>query len=188
MALFDPFPALDTPRLHLRAVTRDDAADMFRVNADPEVIRFLGRPPMASIEAMREKIDSILENLRNESAIGWTLIDAQTGAYVGGASLLRWDKAHFRAEVGYVVAKEHWGRGLVPEALGPILRFGFERMKLHSVEARIHPDNRASRRVAEKLGFAQEGYFRESYFNAATEAFEDTVVYSLVVGDFRRGA
>ena len=182
MSLFDPFPDLDTPRLHLRARTRADAEAMFRVNADPEVNRFTGRPPPASIEAVIEKIDARCEEIRNESAISWKFADPVTGAYLGGAGLMHWDKTHRRAEVGYMLARERWGQGLVTEALGPILRFGFERMNLHSVEARIHPDNRASRRVVEKLGFVQEGYLRESYLNTASGVFEDTVVYSRLVG------
>jgi len=182
MSLFDPFPDIDTPRLHLRAVTRADAEDMLRINADLEVIRFLARPPAASIDAIFEKIDSIQDDVRTESAISWKLADPVTGAYGGGAGLKCWDKTHRRAEVGYVLARERWGQGLATEALVPILRFGFERMNLHSVEARIHPDNGASRRVVEKLGFVQEGYLRESYFNTACGAFEDTVVYSRLAG------
>lgn len=178
MGLFDPFPDLDTPRLCLRALTRADADDMFRVHADPEVLRFIGRPKPASIDAIMERIDGMIESTRAEAGITWKLCDRATGAYVGGAGLKYWDKTHRRAEVGYILARERWGRGLATEALAPILRFGFERMRLHSVEARVHPDNRASRRVLEKVGFVQEGYLRESYFNSATGVFEDTVVYS----------
>lgn len=178
MSLFDPFPDLDTPRLHLRAVTRADADDMFRVNADPEVLRFIGRPPPASIDVIVERIEGMIASTRAETGITWKLCDRATGAYAGGAGLKYWDKTHCRAEVGYILAREHWGRGLATEALAPILRFAFERMLLHSIEARVHPDNRASRRVLEKLGFVQEGYLRESYFNSVTGLFEDTVVYS----------
>jgi ribosomal-protein-alanine N-acetyltransferase len=66
-----------------------------------------------------------------------------------------------------------------------ILRFGFEKMGLHSVEAKLHPDNRASRRVLEKLGFVKEGHLAESYFNAHLDVFEDTAIYSLLRRDHR---
>jgi ribosomal-protein-alanine N-acetyltransferase len=66
------------------------------------------------------------------------------------------------------------------EALGAMLDFGFTRMGLHSVEAHIHPANSGSRRVLEKLGFTQEGYFRENYYDPVEARFTDTAVYSLL--------
>ena len=66
------------------------------------------------------------------------------------------------------------------EALGALLDFAFTRMGLHSVEAQIHPANSGSRRVLEKLGFVQEGYFRENFYDPVEAQFTDTAVYSLL--------
>jgi ribosomal-protein-alanine N-acetyltransferase len=177
---FEPFPDLETPRLRLRAVTMDDAEDMFRVQADPRVWKYFGKAPPADVDAIRRKIAELDESVRAATGIRWAIVERETGAYLGGVGFWHWDKPHFRAEIGYEIAPSHWGRGLLPEALGPVLRFGFDRMALHSVEGRIHPDNRASARVLEKAGFVREGYFRESYFNDQQGVFEDTAVYSLV--------
>jgi ribosomal-protein-alanine N-acetyltransferase len=87
---------------------------------------------------------------------------------------------HSRAEIGYELAPEWWGRGAMTEALGAALRFGFTSMGLHSVEAHIHPDNTGSQRVLEKLGFVQEGYFRENYNDLVEGRFTDTAVFSLL--------
>ena len=54
---------------------------------------------------------------------------------------------HARAELGYVLAREHWGKGLMPEAVRAVIRFGFERMELNRVEARCIAENQASARV-----------------------------------------
>ncbi len=70
----------------------------------------------------------------------------------------------------------------MPEADGAMLRFGFEHMGLHSVEAQIEPNNTGSRRVLEKLGFVQEGYFRENFF--VNDTFTDTAVFSLLKTDW----
>jgi ribosomal-protein-alanine N-acetyltransferase len=59
---------------------------------------------------------------------------------------------------------------------------------LHSVEAQIHPANIGSRRVLEKLGFVQEGYFRENYYEPAESQFTDTVVFSLLQRDWAQQA
>ncbi len=177
---FDPFPELSTPRLRLRAPTQDDAEDMFRIFTDPRVFKYFGKKPPASVDDIRAKLAELAESVRTASGIRWAITDRTTGAYLGSAGLWHWDKPHFRAEAGYELSPSHWRQGIMPEALGAILRFGFDRMSLHSVEARIHPDNRASARVLEKLGFVQEGYFRENYFNDRDGVFEDTAHFSLL--------
>ena len=89
-------------------------------------------------------------------------------------------KPHFRAEIGYDLAPAFWGQGVMPEAVGAVLTFGFTTMGLHSVEAQIDPENTGSRRVLEKLGFVQEAYFRENFYVAAEARFTDTAVFSLL--------
>src|SRR5262249_44341190 len=151
-------PELETPRLRLRAVTMEDAEAMLRIVTDPRVRKYFGKKAPADVDAVRRKIAELHESLQTVTGIRWALVERATGDYLGGAGFWHWDKPHFRAEIGYEIAPSHWGRGLMPEALASILRFGFDRMALHSVEARINPDNRASARVLEKVGFVREGY------------------------------
>ena len=174
---FEPFPLIETPRLHLRAPTLDDEDAMFRVASDPLVLKYLCRAAPTR-EQTREKLVKVLDGIRGGTNILWMLIDRESGATLGSACLWNWDEPCFRAEVGYDLAPAWWGRGLVTEAMTAILRFGWKRMKLHSVEAQIHPENQASIRVVEKLGFQKEAHFRENHFNGVS--FEDTTVYSRI--------
>lgn len=175
-SLFDPFPAIETSRLRLRALTLEDEAEMYRVSSNPLVTKYLGRAAPTR-ERIREKIVQVLEGLSAQQSILWAVVDRESGAYLGSACLWNWDQASFHAEVGYDLDPARWGQGLIPEALAPVLRFGFEKMNLHRVEARVHPENRGSIRVLEKLGFEKEGHFREDHFNG--QSFEDTVAYGL---------
>ncbi len=72
------------------------------------------------------------------------------------------------------------------EAAAAVVAFGFESMGLHRAEAQIHPGNQGSRRVLEKLGFVQEGYIRENYYEPATDEFSDSVIFSLLRADWAR--
>lgn len=184
MSLFDPFPALSTARLQLRCHSIADSEVMFKTLSDPRVARFAGKAPPSSVDDVRAKIEMILDRIRAGDAVSWALEaaasveGAEAGDYLGSAALWRWDKPNARAEIGYEITPRAWGKGLMPEALAPIIAFGFDRMKLHSVEAKVHPDNTASIRVLTKLGFEREAYFRENhYYNGV---FEDTAVYSLL--------
>ena len=65
------------------------------------------------------------------------------------------------AEVGYVLNPEYWGKGIATEALTRVLRFGFEELKLHRIEARFIQENERSLHVMEKVGMTFEGVMRE---------------------------
>lgn len=180
MSPFEPFPTLATPRLQLRCPSLGDLEPMFRQATDPRVIKHVWRAPAASIEVTRAKLELILENLRKGDGVAWTLASPGDGSFLGTAALWRWDKPNFRVEIGYDLVPEAWGQGLVTEALEPVLRFGFEQMGLHSVEAHVHPDNVGSIRVLEKHGFRKEAHLRESVFHPVLGVFQDAAIYSLI--------
>jgi ribosomal-protein-alanine N-acetyltransferase len=79
--------------------------------------------------------------------------------------------------VGYWVDESHAGQGLVPEGVAVILRYGFEQLGLHRIEAAIVPRNRSSRRVAEKLGMREEGTAER--FLQIRGVWEDHVRYAM---------
>jgi len=70
------------------------------------------------------------------------------------------------------------GRGFMSEAMDVVLEYGFNKMKLHSIEAHVHPDNNASINLLQKKGFMKEAFFKENvFFNGK---FSDTAVYSIL--------
>ena len=168
MSLFDPFPTLSTQRLRLRALTREDAPAMHRLDADPRVARYLGRPPSASLAAMQERVEALIADLRDERSGYWVIADGATDALLGSACLWNWDRAAAIADLGYMLDPARWGEGLMSEALPPIIAFGRERMALARIEGRVDPANLASIRVLTRLGFI-----------AGPELDEGEAVYSL---------
>jgi ribosomal-protein-alanine N-acetyltransferase len=179
-AAFAAFPVLKTERLLLREIAPDDAAALFQLMADPQVTRYYGVAPAASPEEAAERIARIRQRFVEQEGVRWAITSRESGELIGSCGFWRLVKPHFRAEIGYELAPAWWGRGLIPEAVAAALTFGFARMGLHSVEATIHPANAGSRRVLEKLCFAQEGYFRESYYDSREGRFTDAAVFSLL--------
>ena len=185
---FAAFPVIETERFLLRAVTLDDVADMFRVMSDPQVTRYFGRLPMAMPADAQDRVQMIQAAFQEQNGVRWAIADRANGKLIGTCGFWRLIKAHDRAEIGYELAQDWWGQGVMTEALGAMLQFGFTRMGLHSIEAQIHPANNGSRRVLEKLGFVQEGYFRENYRDPVEARFTDTAVYSLLKERWARRA
>jgi ribosomal-protein-alanine N-acetyltransferase len=97
--------------------------------------------------------------------------------------LFRVEPENYRAEIGYMILPQFHGKGLMSEAVGVMVRYGFGAMGLHSIEAIIAPENHASARVLEKNGFSREAHIKENLlFNGE---FLDTVIYSLINPDDR---
>ena len=85
---------------------------------------------------------------------------------------------YYRAEVGYVMHHAHTRRGYAFESLQCVLDYGFNQLKLHSIEAIIRPENEASRQLIQKAGFVREAYFKDYVFFDGR--FVDEEVYSLI--------
>lgn len=177
---FATFPTLETARFVLRAATPDDSANMFRIMSDLRVMRYFGTPPMAALDDAAQRVQEIHAAFAAQEGVRWVITPRETGQLIGTCGFWRLLKPHFRAEIGYELAPEWWGQGVMTEAVGAMLEFGFTAMGLHSVEAQIDPENNGSRRVLEKLGFVQEGYFRENYYLPAEARFSDTATFSLL--------
>ena len=180
-ATFAAFPVLKTERFVLRAVEPGDAPAIFRIMNDPRVIRYFGRLPMATPPEADEHVQAIQAAFHEQSGIRWAITRRAGGEFLGSCGYWRLMVPHARAEIGYELAPEWWGQGVMTEALAAVLDFGFTVLGLHSVEAQIHPANTGSRRVLEKLGFVQEGYFRQNYYDLVEQQFTDTAVFSLLI-------
>jgi ribosomal-protein-alanine N-acetyltransferase len=177
-SLFRAFPTLTTPRLVLRELVPADADAYHRIYAEGRDNTTWQTRLDPTRDATLGRIARIAAAFAAHEGIRWGIARADDGALVGSAGFWRWVRPHFRAELGYELGAEHRGAGYMVEALSAILRFGFEAMELHSVEANTHPDNRGSIGVLERLGFRREGTFRESYFFDGR--FHDTAAFSLL--------
>ena len=176
---FLPFPDLETDRLLLRQIVLADAVEILALRSDDRVMQFIGRPKMSSVEEARTWIEKFDTALAQNEGITWAITLKTDKKLVGTIGFWRLEKEHYRAEIGYMLNPDWQGKGLMHEAFDPVLKYGFAKMNLHSIEANVYPENTSSRKILEKNGFVQEGYFKENYFHDGT--FTDTAVYSLVM-------
>ncbi len=183
MVSFHPFPTLETPRLVLRELVPADIETIFQIQSNPEVVRYFGRPAHATIAETEKLVGLVFDAVRDTTGIRWGLSLRDGGALAGTVGFWRWNKQHRFAELGYEMAPPFWGRGLMVEALRPVLRYGFKQMDLHRAEAVIDPENKASRRVLEKLGFKRDALMRENWFYDGK--FTDSAVYGLLEQEFQ---
>lgn len=174
---WENFPLIATERLVLRELRTDDAPALHALFSDPEMMRYWGTPhdSVARTEAM---IASIVEAYRARRSIEWAVTLETSGEVIGKVCHHRLMQEHFRSEIGYILAKQRWGHGFIHEALRAIIAFGFDALKLHSIEAQLDPKNVRSARVLERLSFVKEAHLTENYF--VHGGFVDTAIYSLL--------
>lgn len=177
--VFADLPELETERLLLRRMRLGDAEAMFDYASDPEVTRYVLWETHRSVEDSEAFLRLAVEGYERGDFGGWGIVLKDSGRFVGTCGVdVGYAPEHARAELGYVLAREHWGKGLMPEAVRAVIRFGFGRMGLNRLEARCVAENTASARVMEKAGMTYEGTLREQMFIKG--AYRDMKLYSIL--------
>lgn len=176
---FTPFPELTTERLVLRKVSVDDAPEIYFLRSDPEVLKYLGKDPEKSVDTAKNFINLVNGNMDNNDSVLWGIaLKDDPSKLIGTICYWRMQKEHYRAEIGYVLHPGYWRKGYMKEAIGEVVNYAFNLMGLHSIEARLSPENIASAASLEANGFTKDALFKEDfYYNGE---FLDTLVYSLV--------
>jgi len=175
---FTPFPNLETERLHLRRVVKEDVNEIFALRSDKETMKYIPRPLVKTEEEAMAHFTMIDEKIENNEGINWAITLKNDPKLIGLIGHYRIKPEHFRSEIGYMLLPEYQRKGIIIEAIKETIKYGFEIMKLHSIEAVIDPENLASEKVLQKSGFVKEAHLKENeYFEGR---FLDSVIYSIL--------
>jgi ribosomal-protein-alanine N-acetyltransferase len=150
-----------TPRLALRAFTPADVAAAHAFYSDPEVMRFVGDGPAATVQDTAAWLRHYAEHQARDGFTFWAVVQRAGGALIGDAGLYR-HVGREEIEVGWTLARGAWGCGYATEAGAACLAAAFGPLGLPEVVAVVDARNAASARVAERLGMAPAGR-REAY-------------------------
>ena len=182
---FHSFPHLESERLVLRAATADDAHDLLRMAESLINARF-GGPHLIPNHDARAYIEDRGRQYERRERIEWGIVLKTDSTLIGGVSLTDFLEKG-RAELGYYLSRDHWGKGLTTEAVRAVLRYGFEEMGLYRIHATAHPENVGSIRVLEKVGMRREGLMRGYSDTPDPEtgivAWTDAVMFAMLRGE-----
>ena len=174
-----PFDHLHAPRLTLRRLRLADAPVIFeRYARDPAVTRYISWPPhrgLADTEDFLARVERAAQRGRGHAYAILPAGEAQLCGSIG------FDLRGTTITLGYVLARSHWGRGLASAALGALAGGALAQPDLWRVEALCHPENLASARVMEKIGFRREGLLRrEAVFPNLSDEPQDSLILAKV--------
>ena len=175
------FPIIETNRLILRKVTNEDANDMLKYLSDKEVVAPMGLAPFQTEKDVWDEINWYKTIYDEGTGIRWGITLKDSGKVIGSCGFLNMLPKHQRAEIGYELCQEYWGKGIASEALEAVVKYGFHHYQLERIEALIEPTNLRSQKLVEKQGFIREGLLRHYEFTCGK--FDDLYMYSIIKGD-----
>jgi ribosomal-protein-alanine N-acetyltransferase len=156
---------IETERLIIREMLLTDEQGMWDMDSDPEVHTYLGNQPVTSMVQVQEVIAMVRQQYIDNGIGRWVMEDKHTHDFIGwtGYKLVKEQTEGYDQyyDIGYRLARKHWGKGYASESAIACLNYGFEVMKLDEVNGRASMENLASRRVLEKTGlkFIDTRYF-----------------------------
>ncbi len=154
---------LNTNRLIIQEVTWDDLDDIFILESSPEIDEFntLGIPDNKNVtrEHLRPFIGDQKAEVRKKYC--WTIRLQTPGEFIGLAGMTVTADRFKMGEIWYNLMPTHWGNGYATEVAKRLIRFGFERLNLHRIEAGVATENKRSIKVLEKAGMTIEGIRRK---------------------------
>jgi RimJ/RimL family protein N-acetyltransferase len=166
----EPPPWLLTLRLALHDITSYHANELYELDSDPRVMRYIG----SGRSSTREQIDAAMQRLPRAYALypglgTWRATRRDNGDFIGWFAL-KYVPGTAEVEVGYRLRHGAWGRGFATEVARELVRYGFDDLGLKRIIGVTHPDNLASQRVLQKIGLADSGWGQ--YYGHAVRVFE----------------
>ncbi|MCR1900142.1 GNAT family N-acetyltransferase [Irregularibacter muris] len=151
---------LETKNLIVRPYTKEDAKNLYDTLNDENILKYIPEEPI-SMEQAQNAIDWLISNydidLDSDYKYSFAIEAKETNDYVGwcGFGYLDYDKS--QKEIYFTLKSKYWGQGLATEASKTLIDYIFNELELKKLVAVVKPENRASQKVIEKLGFEYEG-------------------------------
>ncbi|MCS0670162.1 GNAT family N-acetyltransferase [Cytobacillus firmus] len=174
-------PTLETRRLKLREILKEDAESIYACFSNDNVTRYYGQETLEKMEQAEAFVDFFANSCREKKGMRWGIELKGKKGIIGTVGFNALSHKHKRAEIGYEIHPEHWRKGYTFEAVSKVIQYGFEELDLTRIGAVVFMDNEASNKLLTKAGFQKEGILRD-YMQQNGEAY-DTYVYSILKGN-----
>lgn len=151
---------IKSERLTLRKIEYSDIQNIYKGLSNPDVIKYYG-VSFHSLEDTEAQMTWYRELEENETGIWWAICSADEQIFYGAGGFNNLSKQHKKAEIGFWLLPEFWGKGLMQEAFPLICNYGFEKLGLNRIEGFVDSENNSCKKAVEKLNFKLEGIMRD---------------------------
>jgi len=179
--IYNSLPVLETERLILRLLTSNDLENIYEYGSDDRVSEYVSWNTHRSLSDTRAFLDHILEQYGNKEAIFWGLELKENNKLVGTINFVSLNTKHKVGEIGYILSRQYWAKGIMTEAVKEVIKFGFNEMELIRIQAKCFVENIGSEQVMKKVGMTYEGTIRKGMFVKGKH--HDLKMYSILVDE-----
>lgn len=177
-------PKFKTERLVLRSFLIDDAEALYKYRSDAKTNQYQGWVPKTLDDAHTFLSKVALKINEYDTWFQFAIILNETGELIGDIGIHFLDEENFQAEIGCTLAKSQHGKGLANEALTIAINYLFKELNKHRISCSIDPDNLASIKMVERLGFRKEAHFKQSIL--IDGEWYDDVVYVILKDEWNQ--
>ncbi|NMD37882.1 MAG: GNAT family N-acetyltransferase [Christensenellaceae bacterium] len=182
--VFNNLPKIITQRLILRPANIKDANDIYEYSKDEKVAEHVLWSAHKSLGETKQYLKQMIKLYKNGSPSSFVIVLKSTGRVIGTIGFMSINPEHSSAEVGYSMARDMWGKGIMTEALKALIGFGFQTLRLNRIDAMHDCNNPSSGRVMQKCGMKFEGCLRQKVYNKGK--FVDVNLYSILWEDYKK--
>jgi ribosomal-protein-alanine N-acetyltransferase len=161
---------LETTRLRLRAIRPSDFGELFRMNSDPLIMKYVGDGSTRGHEQMLKEMEMLIAYYAKRPGLGVWAVELKDSSEFTGAAGLTYNADKAEIELGYRLLTGYWNKGYATEAAQALLNYAFRNLKADKVIASAHAENVRSQMVLERIGMKQTGNGIE--FNCAQKYYE----------------
>lgn len=183
MMIFSPFPEIETEQLLLRRMELKDIQDIFQMRNDSRMNEYTDTKKDESTEETRAYINKMNKGIEENKWVIWAIEHKQLGKVIGSISIWNIDLEQSSGELGYGIIPDYQGKGLMREALLSVVDYGFNIMRLRSIEAFTEENNFKSTKLLECCKFVpvnrvdDKGHYRDRIYHMIVYRLENINLY-----------
>ncbi len=173
---------LETERLLLRKLNMNDLQDIYEYGSDKEVSKYVLWNKYESREDAKSFVQSVLDNYEKGNNNIWAIECKEDNKMIGTIDFIGYSEKYKRSDLGYVLNRVYWNKGMMTEAVNAVIKHAFEVLDLNKVSASAINFNVGSYKVMEKAGMTNEGITRQHF--SKCDVFYDIVNYSILRSEY----
>ncbi len=174
---------IEGKKINIRKLKKSDAPFIYQNAKDFEIAKYTTIPHPYKLKNAEDFIKTTHQKMRKKKSFELGIELKENKKIIGIIGLTNINYNNKNAEIGYWLGKKYWGKGIMKEAIKLILKFGFKKLKLVRIYARVMHPNIASAKLLEKSGFKYEGRMRKTTLKKGK--WMDDLKYSILNSEFK---
>ena len=151
---------ITTSRFILKEIQDQDIQNIHKGLSNRKITEFYD-VHFETLEDTKEQMDWYADLKKNKKGLWWCVFDKETHEFCGAGGYNDWHKTNRKAEIGFWLLQEHWGKGIMKEVMPKLFELGFNQLNLNRIEGYVVSDNMKCKNALEKINFQYEGTMRE---------------------------